>query len=174
MQPYFLNNSQSLSLPVNPLIQQINNMTPQSQFKSLPQTQVNSFSHSSHAADQWLGSISNGANSKIFDFDFDPKMSSFVSSPPNIHVDLQPISKSNGTSSGFNSPTSTNSGTSGLHSNDVWQANIQNSILEDPFDAEWAAIATRNSSVIEEKNVNQNTNPFLQNDAAVKTFELQL
>eukprot|EP00090_Calanus_glacialis_P037148 TRINITY_DN6370_c0_g1_i1.p1 TRINITY_DN6370_c0_g1~~TRINITY_DN6370_c0_g1_i1.p1 ORF type:complete len:732 (-),score=119.31 TRINITY_DN6370_c0_g1_i1:90-2285(-) len=172
--PYFLNNSQSHSLPVNPLIQQINTMTPPSQFKSLPQTQVNSFSHSTHAADQWIGSISNTPNSKMFDFDFDPKMSSFVSSPPNIHVDLQPISKSNGTSSGFNSPTSTNSGTSGLHTNEVWQANIQNSILEDPFDAEWATIAARNSSVVSEKNVNQNSNPFLQTDSAVKAFELEL
>ena len=110
----------------------------------------------------------------MFDLDFDPKMSSFVSSPPNIHVDLQPNSKSNGTSSGFNSPTSTNSGTSGLHTNEVWQANIQNSILEDPFDAEWAAIAARNSSVVNEKNVNANSNPFLPNDSSVKTFELQL
>jgi len=171
--PYFLNNSQSL--PVNPLIQQINAMTPQSQFKSLPQNQVNSFSHSSQASgDEWLGSISNGANSKMFDFDFDPKMSSFVSSPPNIQVDLQPISKTNGTSSGFNSPTSTNSGTSGLHANEVWQANIQNSILEDPFDAEWAAIAARNSTVVSEKSPTTSSNPFLQADTPVKTFELQL
>jgi len=169
-QAYFLNNSHSLSLPVNPLIQQINNMTPQSQFKSMPHSQVSTFSHSSQSADQWLGSISTGANSKIFDFDFDPKMSSFVSSPPNIHMDLQPIAKSNGTSSGFNSPTSTNSGTTDC----VWPSNTQNSILEDPFDAEWAAIATRNSSVVSEKNVNSNTNPFLQNDSTVKAFELQL
>ena len=121
-----------------------------------------------------LGSISSSGNSKIFDFDFDPKLSSFVTSPPNIQVDLQPISKTNGTSSGFNSPTSTNSGTSGLHTNEVWQTNIQNSILEDPFDAEWAAIAARNSSVVSEKNVNQNSNPFLQNDSTVKAFELHL
>jgi len=169
-QAYFLNNSHSLSLPVNPLIQKINNMTPQSQFKSMPNSQVSPFSHSSQSADQWMGSIFNGANSKIFDFDFDPKMSSFVSSPPNIHMDLQPITKSNGTSSGFNSPTSTNSGITDC----VWPSNTQNSILEDPFDAEWAAIATRNSSVVSEKNINFNTNPFLQNDSTVKTFELQL
>jgi len=170
--PYVLNNLHSL--PLNSQTRQINNVDSQDTFKSLPQTHVNSFSHSTPAADEWLGSISSSGNSKIFDFDFDPKLSSFVTSPPNIQVDLQPISKTNGTSSGFNSPTSTNSGTSGLHTNEVWQTNIQNSILEDPFDAEWAAIAARNSSVVSEKNVNQNSNPFLQNDSTVKAFELHL
>ena len=86
-----------------------------------------------------------------------------------------------GSSSGYNSPTSTNSGTE-----DLWQTNLletepsvleqsmQNSILEDPFDAEWAAIATRN---YKDKS---NTNPFTPDNSvksfenSVKSFELQL
>ena len=50
----------------------------------------------------------------------------------------------------------------------------QPSILDDPFDAEWAALATRNNS--------KNTNPFKNGEAAndgdseqdFKAFELQM
>jgi hypothetical protein len=42
-------------------------------------------------------------------------------------------------------------------------------ILEDPFDVEWAALATRNNN----KNVSSSTNPFRQGDR-VKAFELQM
>nr|CAG4651162.1 EOG090X09VR [Simocephalus serrulatus] len=43
-------------------------------------------------------------------------------------------------------------------------ANRTNPIVSDPFDAEWAALATRSPS---------NTNPFLQN-SVVKTFEVRM
>lgn len=39
-----------------------------------------------------------------------------------------------------------------------------NAVISDPFDAEWAALATRSPS---------NTNPFLQN-SVVKTFEVRM
>ena len=120
-------------------------------------------------------------NSTMFNFELGNKMSSLVSNNPeemSLTVE-QHIKASAGTSSGFNSPTSTNS-SSGPHTvGDVWQSNIQNSILEDPFDAEWAAIATRNSSVMEEKQASRptSTNPFLHKEEVpntIKAFELQL
>ena len=108
-------------------------------------------------------------------------MSSLVSSnPEDMSLTVEEHIKANaGTSSGFNSPTSTNSSSGPHTAGDVWQSNIQNSILEDPFDAEWAAIATRNSSVMEEKQGSRptSTNPFLHKEEipnTIKAFELQL
>lgn len=43
-------------------------------------------------------------------------------------------------------------------------ANRTNNVVSDPFDAEWAALATRSPN---------NTNPFLQN-SVVKTFEVRM
>ena len=124
---------------------------------------------------------SSSTTSTLFNFELGQKMSSLVSSnPEDMSLTVEEHIKANaGTSSGFNSPTSTNS-SSGLHTaGDVWQSNIQNSILEDPFDAEWAAIATRNSSVMEEKQGSRptSTNPFLHKEEipnTIKAFELQL
>jgi hypothetical protein len=42
---------------------------------------------------------------------------------------------------------------------------------EDPFDAEWAAIATRNSIAMD--NSRTSSNPFLD-DSTLKAFELHL
>ena len=91
-----------------------------------------------------------------------------------VPSEVEISSKSNGTSSGYNSPSSTNS----THSA-TWQQDVSKSILEDPFDAEWAAIATRNSGVSEVQPTQQtSTNPFLapadRSQASVKAFELQL
>jgi hypothetical protein len=92
-----------------------------------------------------------------------------------VASEVEISSKSNGTSSGYNSPSSTNS----THSA-TWQQDVSKSILEDPFDAEWAAIATRNSGVGEVTQPTQQTgtNPFLtgedQAQTSVKAFELQL
>ena len=124
---------------------------------------------------------SSSTTSTLFNFELGQKMSSLVSSnPEDMSLTVEEHIKANaGTSSGFNSPTSTNS-SSGTHTaGDVWQSNIQNSILEDPFDAEWAAIATRNSSVMEEKQGSRptSTNPFLHKEEipnTIKAFELQL
>ena len=124
---------------------------------------------------------SSSTTSTLFNFELGQKMSSLVSSnPEDMSLTVEEHIKANaGTSSGFNSPTSTNS-SSGPHTvGDVWQSNIQNSILEDPFDAEWAAIATRNSSVMEEKQGSRpnSTNPFLHKEEipnTIKAFELQL
>ena len=118
-------------------------------------------------------------NSSMFNFELGSKMSSLSSAPPEqlLSVDSH-IKSSTGTSSGFNSPTSTNSSSGPQMAGDVWQTNVHNSILQDPFDAEWAAIATRNSSILEEKlSRPTSTNPFLQEAEAsstVKAFELQL
>ena len=120
------------------------------------------------------------------DFDLDSKF------PPFINHGLEEFSKNPGTSSGYSSPSSTNSGASlPQQSGELWRSNlqssvlenstghnsflentVQNSILEDPFDAEWAAIATRKYSVDvkSEKPVNDK-NPFLQDG---KRFELEL
>ena len=149
----------------------------------------------------------------------------FLSSAPFPAPSSKDTESKNGTSSGYNSPSSSNSGSSIQH--DVWQSNgiinngirlnglnsnlldnevqsahlssnglldnnefkpnglldngtldnhgslletsIQTSILEDPFDAEWAAIATRNYANHGEKQATKN--PFLQD---VKTFEFHL
>ena len=103
----------------------------------------------------------------------DDKMSPFTGQPGLVGE------TKNGTSSGYNSPTSSsNSGTSLPQAADMWQAqpacglesSVQHSILEDPFDAEWAAIATRNYG---SSNNSLNKNPFLQ-EGPVKTFEFHL
>ena len=115
-------------------------------------------------------------NSNIFDYNFDSK---FVSEDSKLSVEVQPSSKSTGTSSGYNSPTSTNSTQSS--SQEPWQlAEVSKSILEDPFDAEWAAIASRNANSDSEPQLSSpspapaQTNPFLTTDSSVKAFELQL
>ena len=132
------------------------------------------------AGDSWISATTNSTN--MFNFELGTKMSSLVSSEPPqqmLSVDSH-IKSSTGTSSGFNSPTSTNSSSGVQTSGDVWQSSMQTSILEDPFDADWAAIATRNSSVLEEKSASRpgSTNPFLQAGAemppSIKAFELQL
>ena len=124
---------------------------------------------------------SSSTTSTLFNFELGQKMSSLVSSnPEDMSLTVEEHIKANaGTSSGFNSPTSTNSSSGPHTAGDVWQSNIQNSILEDPFDAEWAAIATRNSSVMEEKQGSRptSTNPFLHKEEipnTIKAFELQL
>lgn len=124
---------------------------------------------------------SSSTTSTLFNFELGQKMSSLVSSnPEDMSLTVEEHIKANaGTSSGFNSPTSTNSSSGPHTAGDVWQSNIQNSILEDPFDAEWAAIATRNSSVMEEKVGSRptSTNPFLHKEEVpntIKAFELQL
>ena len=124
---------------------------------------------------------SSSTTSNLFNFELGQKMSSLVSSnPEDMSLTVEEHIKANaGTSSGFNSPTSTNSSSGPHTAGDVWQSNIQNSILEDPFDAEWAAIATRNSSVMEEKQGSRpnSTNPFLHKEEipnTIKAFELQL
>ena len=124
---------------------------------------------------------SSSTTSTLFNFELGQKMSSLVSSnPEDMSLTVEEHIKANaGTSSGFNSPTSTNSSSGPHTAGDVWQSNIQNSILEDPFDAEWAAIATRNSSVMEEKVGSRptSTNPFLHKEEipnTIKAFELQL
>lgn len=149
-----------------------------------PNSEANPWDHvpdqpsSPRAADPAL------ATNALFNFELGSKMSCLAGSgPPGEQLlSVEPhIKATAGTSSGFNSPTSTNSssGTQGGGAGDGWQSNIQNSILEDPFDAEWAAIATRNSSVMEEKLTSRptSTNPFLKGDlapATIKAFELQL
>jgi len=102
-----------------------------------------------------------------------------VSEDSKLSVEVQPSSKSTGTSSGYNSPTSTNSTQSS--SQEPWQlAEVSKSILEDPFDAEWAAIASRNANSDSEPQLSSpspapaQTNPFLTTDSSVKAFELQL
>jgi len=124
---------------------------------------------------------SSSTTSTLFNFELGQKMSSLVSSnSEDMSLTVEEHIKANaGTSSGFNSPTSTNSSSGPHTAGDVWQSNIQNSILEDPFDAEWAAIATRNSSVMEEKVGSRptSTNPFLHKEEipnTIKAFELQL
>ena len=121
------------------------------------------------------------SSTTLFNFELGQKMSSLVSSnSEDMSLTVEEHIKANaGTSSGFNSPTSTNSSSGPHTAGDVWQSNIQNSILEDPFDAEWAAIATRNSSVMEEKQGSRptSTNPFLHKEEipnTIKAFELQL
>ena len=119
--------------------------------------------------------------SNIFDYNFDSK---FVSEDSKLSVEVQPSSKSTGTSSGYNSPTSTNSSSTQSSSQETWQlAEVSKSILEDPFDAEWAAIATRNTNSESEKTTSPSpapaqTNPFLTSDSTtvttLKAFELQL
>ena len=142
---------------------------------------------SSHnTGDQWLTSLTSltntnninitQQNSNIFDYNFDSK---FVSEDSKLSVEVQPSSKSTGTSSGYNSPTSTNSSSTPASSQETWQlAEVNKSILEDPFDADWAAIATRNSHSEGEKTSPSpalaQTNPFLTTDSTVKAFELQL
>ena len=125
------------------------------------------------SADQWLNSLTSSVtqqNSNIFDFNFDSK---FVPSDSKLSVEVQPSSsKSTGTSSGYNSPTSSSS-------QETWQAEGSKSILEDPFDAEWAAIATRNTNTDGDKpeaasDSQATTNPFITTDSTVKAFELQL
>jgi len=73
-----------------------------------------------------------------------------------------------------NTTTQTARDNNNLHS-------LHNSILEDPFDAEWAAIATRNyssaASTSSDGNTGHhitNTNPFVPDSNAQKSFELQL
>jgi len=97
----------------------------------------------------------------------------------------------NGTSTGWNSPSSSNSTTSAQNNADMWLQSAGNSlmenhknssIMEDPFDAEWADVAARNTINMNRNSVdfdrkasvtsiNSQTNPFTQDSTA---FELQL
>ena len=126
------------------------------------------------SADSWLQSLTSSqpqisghaASGAIF--------TSLASVSSKLSVDVpsevEISSKSNGTSSGYNSPSSTNS----THSAS-WQQDVSKSILEDPFDAEWAAIATRNTEVTQPTQ-QSSTNPFLAaaDQSQTKAFELQL
>ena len=170
---------------------------------NVPDQPALSCSSSDNTGDQWLNSLTSltntnsnnnninninisninninitQQNSNIFDYNFDSK---FVSEDSKLTVEVQPSSKSTGTSSGYNSPTSTNSSSTQASTGETWQlADVNKSILDDPFDAEWAAIATRNSNSESEKTspspapVQAQTNPFLTTDSTVKAFELQL
>jgi len=136
---------------------------------------------STSSADSWLNSLTSSlahqpplTSTTMFDSSPSDHLTSMASVTSKLSVDVQENStKSNGTSSGYNSPSSTNSGQSAI--NDLWQADVSKSILEDPFDAEWAAIATRNSEQPLSDTPTSNTNPFLSPDPEpVKAFELQL
>jgi len=134
----------------------------------------------------WLNSLNVATDkSNMFDFQFDNKLG------PAGGASLQAeLPKSAATSSGYNSPTSTNSDTAMAVMGDtdtglanIELSNIQHSILEytvnDPFDADWAAIATRNSSTMVESPAlpalpAPATNPFIQQTETVTAFELQL
>jgi len=161
--------------PLSPKLTDSQLASPQSP-PSLPSSLPPSLPHT--ASHTWIPSVSPPTTSKVFTFDLGASVSSLVPGPGSQH----PLSVgshikcSAGTSSGFNSPTSTNSST-GQQTGEPWQA-IQTSILEDPFDAEWAAIASRNSSVMEERQSRpSSTNPFVQPidvPTPVKAFELQL
>lgn len=100
----------------------------------------------------------------------------------------------NGTSTGWNSPSSSNSTTSAQNNAEIWlqsagqsmmENHKNNSIMEDPFDAEWADVAAkntinmnRNSVDLDRKasvsSVNSHTNPFTQDSNNTQAFELQL
>jgi len=103
----------------------------------------------------------NCANEKMFDFEFDLSVNKGVSD----FVTLSPGGQK-GTSSGYNSPTSSSSGLDTAQQNSL---TLQSSILEDPFDAEWAEIATRNIA-----SRPTSTNPFLTPETNSQSFELQL
>lgn len=62
----------------------------------------------------------------------------------------------------LHSSSSSPTNSSAHHSPSI--TNRTNALISDPFDAEWAALATRSPS---------NTNPFLQN-SVVKTFEVRM
>ena len=146
------------------------------------------------SADSWLNSLTSSITSQQLISDTQPSIlqnylssnsENYLSSTPaasKLSVDVQNSSKSNGTSSGYNSPSSTGSEVGNTWNQpevkDTWQTEVNKSILEDPFDAEWAAIATRNSSVIGDPEPATNSNPFLgvtsSESSAVKAFELKL
>jgi len=147
----------------------------------------------SSAADSWLNSLSSlQSNSNTNSDIINSLHMSSVTSKLNVDTSPEVSTKSNGTSSGYNSPSSSTSGHSEARSgpgHHDWPSDVSKSILEDPFDAEWAAIATRNSGAAEalvqheptNSNVSVNapcTNPFLSSadnvNNSVKAFELQL
>jgi len=142
---------------------------------NIPSSSISSISSlQTSSADSWLQSLTSSqpqisghaASGAIF--------TSLASVSSKLSVDVpsevEISSKSNGTSSGYNSPSSTNS----THSAS-WQQDVSKSILEDPFDAEWAAIATRNTEVTQPTQ-QSSTNPFLAaaDQSQTKAFELQL
>lgn len=66
---------------------------------------------------------------------------------------------------------------------DEMNSNMQNSILEDPFDAEWAAIATRNYNAKEKEEMlppqqlkvpANSKNPFISESVSIEAFQLHL
>jgi hypothetical protein len=59
------------------------------------------------------------------------------------------------------------------HRRNKMTASLSDSGHHDPFDTEWAALATRaNESNL--PNLPKSTNPFIQNTNSVKAFEVQL
>lgn len=131
------------------------------------------------SADSWLNSLTSSITSGQLTNDnvniLDASVTVAAMSKQ-LSVDVQNSSKSNGTSSGYNSPSSTGSSeeVAAGSDNTEWQTEVNKSILEDPFDAEWAAIATRNSSAAITEDTQANSNPFLTTESSVKAFELQL
>lgn len=147
---------------------------------NIPSSSISSISSlQTSSADSWLQSLTSSQPQMSGHPNSNAIFNSLASVTSKLSVDVasevEISSKSNGTSSGYNSPSSTNS----THSA-TWQQDVSKSILEDPFDAEWAAIATRNSGVSEVTQPTQqtSTNPFLttedQAQTSVKAFELQL
>ena len=147
---------------------------------NIPSSSISSISSlQTSSADSWLQSLTSSQPQISGHSNSSAIFNSLASVTSKLSVDVpsevEISSKSNGTSSGYNSPSSTNS----THSA-TWQQDVSKSILEDPFDAEWAAIATRNSGVSEVTQPTQqtSTNPFLapadRSQASVKAFELQL
>lgn len=147
---------------------------------NIPSSSISSISSlQTSSADSWLQSltssqpqISGGHSAASAIFTSLASVTSKLSVEVPSEVEIS--SKSNGTSSGYNSPSSTNS----THSAS-WQQDVSKSILEDPFDAEWAAIATRNTEPVSQPREQSSTNPFLaaagdQSQTTVKAFELQL
>ena len=125
---------------------------------------------SSASADSWLQSLASA-----------PPTASLLASclqleaGSKLSVEVAPSKSDTNTSSGYNSPSSSTHSAAGS-----WQQDVSKSILEDPFDAEWAAIATRTTPT---PTPAPGSNPFLSPDpgpapvtapASVKAFELQL
>ena len=91
----------------------------------------------------------------------------------------------NHTTTSFHANGTTNGmevNSSNFHSSilDELTSNMQSSILEDPFDAEWAAIATRNYTKDKQETANgskastNSKNPFISENSTLESFQLHL
>merc|ERR1719210_328655 len=110
---------------------------------------LTSLQPSSASADSWLQSLATA-----------PPTASLLASclqleaGSKLSVEVAPSKSDTNTSSGYNSPSSSTHSAAGS-----WQRDVSKSILEDPFDAEWAAIATRTTPTPA-----PGSNPFLSPD----------